>query len=98
MNAPPAPARPQAAPETPPETPRKNPLAPDEKNGRTPLVGLWRSLVSASVWGAEGREFESRQPDQFAPARVSPAGAGRVRSGPGDAMVLDGMELKEASR
>lgn len=28
-------------------------------------VGLWRSLVSASVWGTEGREFESRQPDHF---------------------------------
>jgi hypothetical protein len=27
------------------------------------LVGPWRSLVSASVWGAEGREFESRRPD-----------------------------------
>ena len=26
-------------------------------------VGPWRSLVSASVWGAEGREFESRRPD-----------------------------------
>ncbi len=28
-----------------------------------PLVGPWRSLVSASVWGAEGREFESLRPD-----------------------------------
>ena len=26
-------------------------------------VGPWRSLVSASVWGAEGREFESHRPD-----------------------------------
>ena len=26
---------------------------------RTPSVGLWRSLVSASVWGTEGRRFES---------------------------------------
>ena len=26
-------------------------------------VGPWRSLVSASVWGAEGREFESLRPD-----------------------------------
>lgn len=25
--------------------------------------GLWRSLVSASVWGTEGREFKSPQPD-----------------------------------
>ncbi len=25
--------------------------------------GLWRSLVSASVWGTEGPGFESRQPD-----------------------------------
>src|ERR1700678_4062950 len=25
--------------------------------------GTWRSLVSASVWGTEGREFESRRPD-----------------------------------
>ena len=29
----------------------------------SPRVGPWRSLVSASVWGAEGREFESRRPD-----------------------------------
>ena len=28
------------------------------------LDGLWRSLVSASVWGTEGPGFESRQPDQ----------------------------------
>ncbi len=28
-------------------------------------VGPWRSLVSASVWGTEGREFESRRPDHF---------------------------------
>ncbi len=27
------------------------------------LVGPWRSLVSASVWGAEGREFEFHRPD-----------------------------------
>jgi hypothetical protein len=29
----------------------------------SPDYGLWRSLVSASVWGTEGRGFESRQPD-----------------------------------
>ena len=29
--------------------------------------GLWRSLVSASVWGTEGPEFKSRQPDQQEP-------------------------------
>lgn len=40
-------------------------LAPDGKSGRKRFVGLWRSLVSASVWGTEGREFESRQPDHF---------------------------------
>ena len=28
--------------------------------------GLWRSLVSASVWGTEGREFKSPQPDRRA--------------------------------
>ena len=28
-----------------------------------PAYGLWRSLVSASVWGTEGPGFESRQPD-----------------------------------
>ena len=28
-----------------------------------PSYGLWRSLVSASVWGTEGPGFESRQPD-----------------------------------
>ena len=26
--------------------------------------GLWRSLVSASVWGTEGRRFKSSQPDK----------------------------------
>ena len=25
--------------------------------------GAWRSLASARVWGARGREFESRRPD-----------------------------------
>ena len=30
---------------------------------RSGLCGLWRSLVSASVWGTEGPGFESRQPD-----------------------------------
>lgn len=34
-------------------------------------VGPWRSLVSASVWGAEGREFESRRPDQSENAHPS---------------------------
>ena len=29
--------------------------------------GLWRSLVSASVWGTEGREFKSPQPDKQKP-------------------------------
>lgn len=29
--------------------------------------GLWRSLVSASVWGTEGREFKSPQPDNQEP-------------------------------
>ncbi len=27
--------------------------------------GLWRSLVSALVWGTRGRRFKSSQPDQF---------------------------------
>jgi hypothetical protein len=40
-------------------------LAPGVKTARNRVVGLWRSLVSASVWGTEGREFESRQPDHF---------------------------------
>jgi hypothetical protein len=40
-------------------------LAPAAKTDRKRLVGLWRSLVSASVWGTEGREFESRQPDHY---------------------------------
>ena len=30
---------------------------------REPWNGLWRSLVSASVWGTEGPGFKSRQPD-----------------------------------
>ena len=33
---------------------------------RPSIFGLWRRLVSASVWGTEGRGFESRQPDQVA--------------------------------
>gem|GEM_PF-5506642 len=33
-------------------------------------VGPWRSLVSASVWGAEGREFESLRPDQIRNAHL----------------------------
>lgn len=40
------------------------------------LDGLWRSLVSASVWGTEGRGFESRQPDQ--PNVYSTSGRHRV--------------------
>lgn len=35
-------------------------------------VGPWRSLVSASVWGAEGREFESRRPDHSENAHPRP--------------------------
>ena len=27
--------------------------------------GLWRSLVSALVWGTRGREFESPHPDRI---------------------------------
>ncbi len=41
--------------------------------GRFPVLslgrGLWRSLVSASVWGTEGRRFKSSQPDKFDVAR-----------------------------
>ena len=29
--------------------------------------GLWRSLVSALVWGTKGPGFESRQPDEERP-------------------------------
>ncbi len=43
---------------------------PPQRAGRGPAPigwrlhsGLWRSLVSASVWGTEGREFKSPQPD-----------------------------------
>jgi hypothetical protein len=28
-------------------------------------IGPWRSLASALAWGARGREFESRRPDQI---------------------------------
>lgn len=38
----------------------------------TVRVGPWRSLVSASVWGAEGREFESRRPDHSENAHLRP--------------------------
>ena len=31
------------------------------------LRGLWRSLVSALVWGTRGRGFKSRQPDHENP-------------------------------
>ena len=38
------------------------------EDGCGPLLslthGLWRSLVSASVWGTEGRRFKSSQPDK----------------------------------
>ena len=30
-----------------------------------PRYGLWRSLVSALVWGTRGREFKSRRSDHF---------------------------------
>ena len=33
------------------------------KTVRVRVGGLWRSLVSASVWGTEGRRFKSSQPD-----------------------------------
>ena len=42
--------------------------------GRWPVLslsrGLWRSLVSASVWGTEGRRFKSSQPDKLVQARA----------------------------
>src|SRR3954453_18694482 len=51
---------------------RKRRFAPGPGPSKvTPSYGLWRSLVSASVWGTEGRGFESRQPD--------PEGAGERR-------------------
>jgi hypothetical protein len=28
------------------------------------MFGPWRSLASALAWGARGREFKSRRPDQ----------------------------------
>ena len=34
------------------------------KTVRVRVGGLWRSLVSASVWGTEGRRFKSSQPDK----------------------------------
>ena len=34
------------------------------KTVRVRFGGLWRSLVSASVWGTEGRRFKSSQPDK----------------------------------
>jgi hypothetical protein len=30
-----------------------------------PMIGAWRSLVSAPVWGTGGREFKSLRSDQF---------------------------------
>lgn len=39
------------------------PPAPDRIECRL-RNGLWRSLVSALVWGTKGRRFESCQPDQ----------------------------------
>ena len=41
-----------------------------------PRYGLWRSLVSALVWGTRGRRFKSSQPDEsrlrkiFSPQQV----------------------------
>ena len=55
--------------------------------------GLWRSLVSALVWGTRGREFESPQPDTvtrgfsesrspwFASGGLTGTSAARVRCG-----------------
>ena len=34
------------------------------KTVRVRVGGLWRSLVSASVWGTEGRRFKSSQTDK----------------------------------
>src|SRR5690349_1870490 len=36
---------------------------------RVPMVGAWRSLVSALDWGSRGRWFESSRPDQLYPPR-----------------------------
>ncbi len=33
----------------------------------TKIVGAWRSLVSAPVWGTGGRWFKSSRPDQLQP-------------------------------
>ena len=40
-----------------------------ERGVIAPYTGAigWRSLVSASVWGTEGPEFKSRQPDKQIP-------------------------------
>ena len=47
--------------------PAPRPLCRPRASLYTSRVGPWRSLVSASVWGAEGREFESRRPDHHEP-------------------------------
>ena len=38
-------------------------MAPTSLESAVHTHGLWRSLVSALVWGTRGREFESPQPD-----------------------------------
>lgn len=48
------------------------PLCSPVRSHYTKRVGPWRSLVSASVWGAEGREFESRRPDHSENAHLLP--------------------------
>ena len=43
------------------------------------MIGPWRSQVSAFVWGAKGREFESRWPDHLFDHPVSTALAADFR-------------------
>src|SRR5579884_1149043 len=49
--------------------------------GTMPGFGAWRSLVSASVWGTEGRQFKSGRPD-YAPWRGWARTAARPRPVP----------------
>jgi hypothetical protein len=58
----------------------------------SPAYGLWRSLVSASVWGTEGRGFKSRQPD------TETAGQDTVTAGVGAVTVACGAEMVPKTR
>src|SRR4029079_17825593 len=51
--------------------------------------GVWRSLVSALVWGTRGPRFKSAHPDQIALGRRQGAKLEAEHLGPGTVVVQD---------